>query len=742
MPVSSGAGFGRFRRRPAMLQLNLTDFRGLPLPLASDQARQCAAAVERRVSRRAADVPLLLDPLSPLPIADAAAPRPAVRLVYFILASRAYAYETINRNVRALQHPDALAGGRTNQSNLFLLHLDAKMPPAAAARLRAGLHSRPDVYELRQRRAVMWSGFSMVLALLDAMASLLARQLRFDVFINLSDADLTLRTDAEIRGFFARFPGRSILSIVQRSRDPRRYRMHESFRKFCWVECDGGGAFVVWSPSGAKLDAAAVIGKSKCCWSRSAPILYSQVPLKCANEELPEVFHGSQWASLHRSLVEHIVLHPVARRVVRGMENTLLPDEALLQARLLRAFTLAAPSLSPLHSRRAFTLLAPSLSPRLHSRRAFTLAAPSLSPRLHSPRAFTLAALSLSSRLHSRRAFTLAASLSPRLHSPRAFTLAAPSLSPRLPSRRAFTLLAPSLSPRLHSPRAFTLLAPSLSPRLHSPRAFTLAAPSLSPRLHSRRAFTLAAPSLSPRLHSRRAFTLAAPSLSPRRHSRRGAPHGARSIIANHLRFIEWPQLHGDANKYWASLGPQFHGGPMVLNVSLLRDKAIRTSAMFARKVDPSIYSDVLPVWDRWMALKLLTQRAADGQPPIAHSLLASDSKLLGNLPAPTEHEFDAIAPSHIPPDDPLPVAGDMHRPSAHGQYAHLGDVAAFDARDTETNSHSSVMGFLVVWMSLLLIGAACFMCRIVARETEFGRWLLVHLVRSWTGHSHDSKRF
>ena len=46
-----------------------------------------------------------------------------------------------------------------------------------------------------------------------------------------------------------------------------------------------------------------------------------------------------------------------------------------------------------------------------------------------------------------------------------------------------------------------------------------------------------------------------------------------RTLIASHLRFIEWPQLHGDANKYWASLGPRFHGGPMVLNESLTTHK-------------------------------------------------------------------------------------------------------------------------------------------------------------------------
>ena len=74
----------------------------------------------------------------------------------------------------------------------------------------------------------------------------------------------------------------------------------------------------------------------------------------------------------------------------------------------------------------------------------------------------------------------------------------------------------------------------------------------------------------------------------------RSSPYRS-TLIATHLRFIEWPQLHGDANKYWASLGPRFHGGPMVLNDTLLAHKAVLTSAMFARKVDPSVYSDVLP---------------------------------------------------------------------------------------------------------------------------------------------------
>jgi hypothetical protein len=172
-------------------------------------------------------------------------------------------------------------------------------------------------------------------------------------------------------------------------------------------ECAEGSAFVVASPKGQRLDGKAVIGKSKCCWSRSAPIYYAKSALTCPNSVLPQVFHGSQWVSMHHSLVRHIVQHPTAQAATMGFEQTLLPDEAVLQ-------TIAVNS--PLRA----------------------------------------------------------------------------------------------------------------------------------------------------------------------------------SLIASHIRFIEWPQLHGDANKYWASLGPRFHGGPMVLNETLSVHKAFLTSAMFARKIDPTIYPEVL----------------------------------------------------------------------------------------------------------------------------------------------------
>lgn len=211
------------------------DYDGNILTDSSPFLKQCRVAMAKRLTRPETMPPLNIDPLRPLPLADAAPGGPAVKMVYFILASRKYAHETINRNVNALQRPGALMAAGSNDSNLFLLHVDAKMSAEDNEHLRSRVTRRPDVYFIRRPRPVMWAGWSMVLSLLDAMASLVHRKLGFEYLINLSDADLTLRTDGEIRGFFARFPGRSIMSIVQRNRDPRRYKLHEGFRKNCWV---------------------------------------------------------------------------------------------------------------------------------------------------------------------------------------------------------------------------------------------------------------------------------------------------------------------------------------------------------------------------------------------------------------------------------------------------------------------------------------------------------------------------
>ena len=176
-------------------------------PADLELAGKCRSALAQRLERQPykALPALYIDPLQPLPLADAAGG--VVHFVYFIMASRPYGWETINRNVIALQRPGALEDTGANDTNVFLVHVDAKLGEARKHELRDVLITpRPDVYMLRRPRPVLWAGWSMILALFDAMASVVRRGLHFEYFINLSDADLTLRTDAELRAFFARQP--------------------------------------------------------------------------------------------------------------------------------------------------------------------------------------------------------------------------------------------------------------------------------------------------------------------------------------------------------------------------------------------------------------------------------------------------------------------------------------------------------------------------------------------------------
>lgn len=263
------------------------------------------------------------------------------------------------------------------------------------------------------------------------------------------------------------------------------------------------------------------------------------------------------------------------------------------------------------------------------------------------------------------------------------------------------------------------------------------------------------------------------------------SPH-RKKLIAAHMRFIEWPQSHGSANKYWQSLGPGYHGGPMVLNETLAVHKAFMTSAMFARKFDPQIYADVLPKWDAWMAEKLRTPSAganvgdkrwlAPRQPPIGQSLTKNDPELRANIPAATVHENEdwldangeliaatpssashgatasagsiavgsaagsaAGSPAHSDAQNAAPklaVHGSVapaSRPLAAHDEAHTHDhthAHEHDEDDDHGHHHErapdTVIGFVVVWIVGVLMGAVFCACRVVAREHGG--------LRSWLG--------
>jgi hypothetical protein len=171
----------------------LSDHAGRPLdgqPQYAALDARCQQSLRRATAEAAAATPprlqLYPDPLAGVTVAPR--PRPdAVRLVYFILASRPSAPATVSRLVRALYHP----------SHLFLVHVDLKANASTHDALAAYAASRPNLHVMRTRRLVQWGGFSVVAALLDAIESFVHR-VDFDFLINLSDADLALRARAAV----------------------------------------------------------------------------------------------------------------------------------------------------------------------------------------------------------------------------------------------------------------------------------------------------------------------------------------------------------------------------------------------------------------------------------------------------------------------------------------------------------------------------------------------------------------
>ena len=129
----------------------------------------------------------------------------------------------------------------------------------------------------------------------------------------------------------------------------------------------------------------------------------------------------------------------------------------------------------------------------------------------------------------------------------------------------------------------------------------------------------------------------------------------------------------------------------MVLNESLSVHKAFLTSAMFARKFDPTIYPDVLPLWDAWISAKVASQTVAPRQPQIGSSLTHNDPSLRANIPGATSHEFDpALNEDGSLPVELLNISGDRGGGGDSSAGGIINTGGAGGAVTTTTSSSSS----------------------------------------------------
>lgn len=245
----------------------------------------------------------------------------AIRIVYLIgVGGRPRAHLIVSRLLYALYNP----------SHLFLIHLDVKAAPEAVEACAALQRAHSNVRVLRARRLVQWGMFSMVAPMIDAVHTALhaadSGRLPFDFFINLSDADLALRTDAEIRRFLDGMRGRSLINIHEGGGE--QLKAANSFiNSHVIVEC-GGYGFVVanHTPDSFPLT-------HDCCIGRSGPAAFApglglDVHPKLADKA--RVHTGSQWTVLSYSFCRELLRGNEADEWFAAYERRLVPDESML----------------------------------------------------------------------------------------------------------------------------------------------------------------------------------------------------------------------------------------------------------------------------------------------------------------------------------------------------------------------------------------------------------------------------
>jgi Core-2/I-Branching enzyme len=161
--------------QPALAALNAACHRAIDRVLGAEGELGESAATE--------DVSLVATTETP--------PPGGVSIAYLIMGHRSYAHITISRLIQVLWHA----------AHLFVVHLDARTDAAVANTLEARYRPQSNVRFIRQRRTVGWGAFSMVEVLLAALSKALLAAPHFDFFVNLSDADVALRTASELGSF-------------------------------------------------------------------------------------------------------------------------------------------------------------------------------------------------------------------------------------------------------------------------------------------------------------------------------------------------------------------------------------------------------------------------------------------------------------------------------------------------------------------------------------------------------------
>ncbi len=209
-----------------------------------------------------------------------------ISIAYLVLVHRFP--EQFKRLFRAIYHPN----------NHYLISVDQKSGSDFFTDIEVFLKDFPNAYIIESGK-VIWGGYSMVQSELEGMKHLLALDLNWDFFINLSGQDFPLKTQAQIFDFLGRNRKRNFLKVANQAtvRPDTMNRIENHFH-----ETDMG----------------------------ISSVTYKRPFLKGVTSYI-----GGQWMILTRDCCEFICHSGEARKFEDFYRHTLIPDESFFQTVLM-----------------------------------------------------------------------------------------------------------------------------------------------------------------------------------------------------------------------------------------------------------------------------------------------------------------------------------------------------------------------------------------------------------------------
>lgn len=215
-----------------------------------------------------------------------AGPTKTVKIAYLIMVHRLP--HQFKRLFTAIYDPE----------NCYLIHIDKKAAQEIGEEIKMFLAEYPNVF-ISASKNVVWGGYSMVQAELDGMKYLLAANLSWDYFINLSGQDYPLKSQETIRRFLTANQGKSFLKVAnQKVKRPETMNRIENH----FEETE----------------------------DNISPVSYKRNYLK---DVIPYI--GGQWMMLTRACCSFMTTSTEVEKFEDYYKNTLIADESFFQTVLM-----------------------------------------------------------------------------------------------------------------------------------------------------------------------------------------------------------------------------------------------------------------------------------------------------------------------------------------------------------------------------------------------------------------------